>query len=287
MSSALKDDLIHLKTRLETIESQLSGQVKEIEGREQKWKSMDEKAESIYNSQSDIIRFNVGGKKFATSANTIMATKDTLFYKLLESGKIDPKEEIFFDRSATVFPFILDYLRTKQIPYKRFSKTELHILKDDAEYYQITDVLNYLEDRLKEISFVSFDYSAPFTYNGQTAGNGKLEDLKDRSCMKGICAKAPGWITIELNGEWEFDTIEIGGWKGNSSLWYADNGAGASIMTSSDKTTWKTVGTIPYGYGTNIATVKLTRSVAKYIKFNYSSYVGIGFLYIKKIEENQ
>ena len=41
MSNSLKDDLIHLKTRLDTIENQLSGQVKEIEARENKWNLMD------------------------------------------------------------------------------------------------------------------------------------------------------------------------------------------------------------------------------------------------------
>lgn len=284
-TSQLKDDLLHLKGRLETIETQLSGQVKEIEGREQKWKSMDEKADKIYNSQTDIIRFNVGGKKFASSSNTLMATKDTLFCKLLESGRIDTKEEIFFDRSPKMFPFILDYLRTKQINYKRFSKEEMTLLKDDAEYYQIGDILQYLEDRLKDIEYVGFEYSGAYSYNGQTAGTGRVEDIKDKTCMKGICAQSPGWITIELNGEWEFDTIEIGGWKGNSSLWYADNGAGASILTSIDKSNWKTVGTIPYGYGNTISTVKLTKSSARYIKFNYTSYLGIGYLFIKKIDQ--
>src|SRR5689334_17898545 len=132
--SGLKDDLLHLKTRLETIEGQLSGQMKEIEGRELKWKRMEENADKIINGQGDIIRFNVGGKKFATSANTLMATQDTLFHKLLESGKIDPKEEIFFDRSARVFPIILDYLRTKTINYKKIAKEDLPILKDDADY---------------------------------------------------------------------------------------------------------------------------------------------------------
>jgi hypothetical protein len=285
MTNQLKDDLLHLKGRLETIEDQLSGQVKEIEGREQKWKSMDDRADKIYNTQGEIIRINVGGKKFATSANTLMATTNTLFHKLLESGRIDPKEEIFFDRSPRMFPHILDYLRTKQINYKKFNKEEMGWLKDDAEYYQIGDILEYLEERLKDIEYVSFDYSGPYTYNGQIAGNGKVQDLKDKSCMKGICATSPGWITIELNSEWEFDTMEVGGWKGNSTLWYADNGAGASIMTSTDKINWKSVGTIPYGFGNNIATVKLTKSSAKWVKFNYTSYLGLGYVFIKKIED--
>jgi hypothetical protein len=284
MTNSLKDDLIHLNTRLETIENQLSGQVKEIEARELKWKSMDEKADKIFNYQGDIIKFNVGGKKFATSLNTIKENSDTLFCKLIESGKIDIKEEIFFDRSPALFPCILNYLRTKQDSYKNLSKEELKILMDDAQYYQLNEIIQYLQERLKDISFVSFETSGPYVYNNQTAGNGKLEDLSNKTCLKGICANSPGWIIIQLNYEWDFEAIEIGGWKGNSTLWYSDNGAGASIMTSTDKVNWITVGIIPYGFGNGIQTVKLTKSTGRYIKFNGTSYVGLGYLKIKKLD---
>jgi len=248
---------------------------------------MDEKADRIFNCQTDIIKFNVGGKIFATTANTIRATPDTLFHKLIDSGKLDIKDEIFFDRSNKVFPIILDFLRTKTVSYKGLTKDEMALLKEDADYYQIDEIAKYLDGLLKEIEFVKSEDSGPYSYNGQTAGQGSAKDLKDKSCMKGICANSPGWINIELNNEWEFDTIEISGWRGNSSLWYSDNGAGAKILTSSDKKNWKNVGTIPYGYGNEIKTVTLTRSFGKYIRFEHTSYVGVGYLKIKKIEEKR
>ena len=282
-TSALKDDLILLKTRLETIESQLTGQMKEIENREQKWKSMEERCDKIYCNQTDIVRFNVGGEKFATSVNTLLRTPNTLFCKLIESGRLDLKEEIFFDRSAEIFPFILDFLRTKDINYKNFSKDQLAILKEDAEYYNIYEITSHLNVKLQDIEFVSFTSSGSYIYNGKTAGTNKVEDLKDKSCMKGICASSPGVITIVLNAEFEFETMEMGGWKGDSSLWGADNGAGATISTSVDGENWKVVGTVPSGFGYDIKTVKLSRSSGKFIKFDKTSFLGIGYLNINKI----
>ena len=99
--------------------------------------------------------------------------------------------------------------------------------------------------------------------------------------MTGICAISPGWIVIELNKEWEFDEIEVAGWNGNTTLWGVANGAGASILTSTDKSDWKTVGTLPTDFGDTIKSVKLTKSSGKYIKFNCNSYLGLGYLHIK------
>lgn len=283
-SLALKDDLVNLKSRLETIEQQLVDQSKEIEIRNETWKRLEERAERIINNQDNIIQFNVGGKKFATSETTLNETKGTLFTKLIDSGKIDPKTEIFFDRSPRMFPFIMEYLRKKTISYKSMKKDDLDLLRSDAEYYQIAEISEFLESKLRDITFVSFEFSGEYVYSGETAGTNKVADLKDKSTLKGICANSPGFIIVELNDDWEFKTIEIGGCKANSSLWYADNGAGATILTSLNKETWKTVGTIPYGFGTNIKKVELTKSLARYIKFEYSSYIGIGYLNVIKIE---
>lgn len=283
MSNLLKDDLLALKSKLENIETQLEGQMKDLEEREEKWKVMDERVQDIVKNQNEVATFNIGGKKFATRTETLLGVKDTLFYKLILSNKFNLQEEIFFDRSPKMFTYILDYLRHKKINYKRFNKEELEELRVEAEYYEIGDIVAYLEDKMKEIEFVNFEYSGPYSYSGNVVGTGKIEDLKDRSLMKGICATSPGWIIIELNTEWEFEELEIGGWNGNSTYWYANNGVGASIMTSNDKVNWKTVGTIPNNYGSQIQTVKLTKSSGKYIKFNHNSYLGLGYLDIKKM----
>jgi hypothetical protein len=284
MTNLLKQELNDLKNKLESIESQLDGQMKELEIREEKWNKMQILVNDIIKNQNEIVTFNVGGKMFATKTDTLLNIKDTLFYKLIVSNKFNLKEEIFIDRSPYLFPYILDYIRFKKINYKRFSKEELEELRKDCEYYEIGDICVYLDDQLKEIDFVNFQSSGSYTYNNQTAGTNSVKDLKDKSLTKGICTNSPGWIIIELNNEWEFNELEVAGWNGNSTLWSKANGAGASIQTSKDKTNWTTVGTIPTNYGDTIQTAKLTRSSGRYIKFNHTSYLGIGYLNIKKIK---
>ena len=282
MSISLKDELFSLKDRLDTIEAQLSEQVKEIEDREEKWKRMDNKIENILNSQGEILKFNIGGKVYTISAYLIKSKPDTLFNHLY--NRLGSTEEIFIDRSSKYSKFIINFLKTNEIILSEFKKDELSILKEEANFYNIIELEKSIQDRLKEVEILSFVFSGEYVFNGKTAGTNKIDDIKDKSLTKGICTDSPGWIEFELNSDWEFESIEIGGWKGDSSLWYSDNGAGASILTSLDKKTWKKVGTIPYGYGNKITTVKLSKSSARYIKFEHSSYLGIGYLYIKKIE---
>jgi len=132
------------------------------------------------------------------------------------------------------------------------------------------------------MDIIRFEYSGPYNYNNQIAGTNRLEDISDRSLKKGICAITPGWIIFELNDEWEISEIEIGGFAGNNSLWAPENGAGATILTSLDKSNWATVGSVPSGFGTTIKTVKLTKSVARYLKFTCTNYLGIGYFSIKQ-----
>ena len=288
MSSAasLKEELFNLKNRLETIEGQLTSQSKEIETREGKWSRMESNLSYIQNTQGDRIRINIGGTVFSTSVNTLMTIKDSFLTRLVESGKIDIKEEIFIDRSPKVFPYILDYYRFKQIDYKKISKSDSIRLREDAEYYGISDILKYLDDRLKEPVFVKMETNGPYVYKGETAGTGKVEDLHSTDQKTGVCCTSPGKIVIEMNSEWTFKEIEISGWNGNSKIWYPDNGSGSKIYVSSDKLKWTQVGQIPSGFGSKIKNAKLKqKATGKYIKFEGSNYLGIGYLRIIKEEE--
>ncbi len=101
--------------------------------------------------------------------------------------------------------------------------------------------------------------------------------------MKGVCTGANGWVIIEMKRECEFEEMEVAGWKGNSAIWYGENGSGSTISTSLDKDKWTKIGNIPSGYGSKITKVKVKKSSAKFIKFEHTSYLGLGYLDIKKI----
>ena len=140
----IKEDLSTLKNRLESIEGQLEGQMKELEARGKKWMKLDKDIEDLLKIQTEFVTFNVGGKKFGSSVDTLLKTPDTLFYKIIVSKKMDLNEEYFFDRSPTYFPVILDFLRTKKINYKRYTNDELKMLAVEVEYYEVSLLPNIL-----------------------------------------------------------------------------------------------------------------------------------------------
>lgn len=128
--------------------------------------------------------------------------------------------------------------------------------------------------------FASFVSSGPYIYKGKMAGNNNLEDLDDKDLKKkgGICAASPGQITITLSKMLTFNALEIGGYSGDSVLWYSENGAGAEILVSLDNKEFRKIGNIPRGFGSEIKRVSFEATNAKYLRFNHTSYLGIGYL---------
>lgn len=281
----LKEDLGVLKARLELIESQLEGEMKALEVRENKWKKLDNEVDKILDANDYVVKFNVGGQQFATRRSTLNSVADTLFYKIVKSNGLDFKKPIFLDRSPVVFQALLDFLRTKTINYKQFNKYELVELFQEADYFEVEEIANYLRERTKDVEYVKSEVSGNYVYKGKTAGTGRHQDLKDKTLKKGMCTNSPGWIILQLNSDWEFEEMEIGGFTGEPELWYSGNGAGAAIETSMDKQTWTKVGTIPSNYANAITKVKVKKSCAKYVRFSHNSYLGIGYVYIHKIED--
>ncbi len=282
----LKEDLSTLKSRLELIETQLEGEMKALDIREAKWNKLDKEVIKILDNSDDIIRFNISGNSFASRKSTLNSVPDTLFHKIINSTGLNLKQPIFFDRSPCVFQAILDYLRTKTINYKSFNKYELVELFQEADYYEIVEIADYLRERTKDIEPIKCEFSGNYIYKGKTAGTNRFQDLKDKTLKKGICTGSPGWIILELNSDWEFEEMDVGGYTGDTELWYSGNGAGAAIETSMNRETWTKVGSVPSNYANAITKVKLKKSTAKFVRFNHTSYLGIGHVYIHKIEDN-
>ena len=112
------------------------------------------------------------------------------------------------------------------------------------------------------------------------AGTHNFEDIKTTDLNTGgICVDSPCNIQLELDFEHEFEKIEIGGWNGNSS-WAVYWGANAKIYTSRDKTNWTEVGTVPSDFGNKISIVSVKKTTARYIKFQHTSWLGLGHLKI-------
>jgi hypothetical protein len=287
MALGLRDELLNLKNKLEQIEEDLTNKMMEYEIKAEEWHKRDEEVDKIIAANKDlIISLDIGGKKFQTRLDTLLSFKDTLFYKLIISKRLDITREIFIDRSYFYFHYIVSYLRNKKLIDNSLSTQQVNELMEEAQFYEIQELIDNLEEMKREVKYLKYESSGLYNSGGVVAGTNNIEDLndfEDKSMRKGICANYPGWITIELNREVEFDEIEVAGWNGNTNVWSPSNGAGASIQTSTDKVTWLTVGTIPGNYASAITPVKVTKSKAKYVKFNHNSYMGIGYFRIKKL----
>jgi len=96
---------------------------------------------------AEIINLNVGGTKFSTSKQTLIATPDTFFTSML-SGRInthrDESGAIFIDRDPEQFRIILNYLRNRTISVDGMSSDQISQLKHEAEFYSISPLLRKL-----------------------------------------------------------------------------------------------------------------------------------------------
>lgn len=86
----------------------------------------------------------IGFKRFSTSRQTLTCIPDTFFTALL-SGRIstlrDEGGAIFIDRDPSLFSIILNYLRTREVD---ISKCDIRILRHEAEYYNISPLIQRL-----------------------------------------------------------------------------------------------------------------------------------------------
>lgn len=276
---SLASSLLGLKSKLNNFESEFETKLKEVQVVDSKEKRTvnEDVFESIVSKKDPVVTFNVGGKLFKCTYSVLVSVKDSLFEKLYEEGQ-RINEVLFFDRSYSNFPIILNFIRNKTFNPKEFSRNDLEDIKFESEYYAIHPLTKILDEILNRVEFVSFTSAGRYSSNGTH----KLEDLSTKDLKTGICVQSPYFITIELNFEHEFEKIEIGGCTCNTSSWAPSNGVNASIMTSLDGVTFNEVGKIPSNFGGTIITVPVKKSTAKYIKFQHNSYVGLGYLNILK-----
>jgi hypothetical protein len=160
MSLGLKDELLGLKTKLEDLESDLTNQMLEVEMKAEEWHKRDEEAENIAKANKNkIITLDIGGKKFQTKLDTLLSLKDTLFYKLFLSNRLDISKEIFIDRSYNNFNFILFYFRNKKLPNESFTNQKIDAILEEANFYEMKEMIDILEELKREVKYVKFEIS--------------------------------------------------------------------------------------------------------------------------------
>jgi len=140
------EEITGLKSKLQLTEEEIKKKQKTVEEKESEFKELDNKIQNFIQTYSNkIIKLNIGGKIFTTKISTLLSVKDTLFYMLIgdyiKKG-IDIPECLFFDRSYDYFELILNYLRFKLFSMKKFTKFEKEDIKDEVEFYGLTECLS-------------------------------------------------------------------------------------------------------------------------------------------------
>ena len=281
--SKLKSNLADLKSKLKDIEVQIQEAANSKAIKEMKYNSIKEKIDEVL-SNKQVINLNIGGVIFATTKSNLIKDDKSIFAILLnEDNNIN---ELFFDRSPRLFHIILNYLRSGKINYNYLSKEDKIELYNEALFYEVTDIRDYLEEISKPIIPISFTFSGAYSYNNKVIGDNDLISLTDKDLKTGICCNSPGWIEIELNALHEFQEIELAGYQGKKSDWYSGNGAGAQVLISENSTSYKKIGNIPIKFDREVVTIRLDSKVrAKYVKILNSTYLGLGYFNVVKIED--
>lgn len=85
-----------------------------------------------------VIRFNVGGEKFATLSENIFKFKESLLYLLIFQAPLKQLEqEIALDRSPKYFEIILDFLKHNSADLTNLNQSEKLEMMNEALYYNI------------------------------------------------------------------------------------------------------------------------------------------------------
>ncbi len=116
--------------------------------------NMESKIRQVSPLAKDIIKFNVGGQKFATSRDNLLRER-SFFTGLLSSNfHVDRDEEgnIFIDRNPTYFQTILDYFRGLELDLEEWSEKERKKLMEEVKFYEIGSLIGLLKPKVPEQS---------------------------------------------------------------------------------------------------------------------------------------
>uniref|UniRef100_UPI00398E6946 putative potassium channel regulatory protein n=1 Tax=Pristiophorus japonicus TaxID=55135 RepID=UPI00398E6946 len=120
-------------------------------------------------SKGEVIILNIGGMKFTTCTATLKRYQDSKLARVLEGGDPDIRMvngQLFVDRDGSLFQYILDFLRTRQITLPpEFS--EYDRLAREADFYDLPSLVDLLnQDRLRQrLEILEVRYSLQETYS--------------------------------------------------------------------------------------------------------------------------
>ena len=178
----LNKELLFIKEQMLCLEEDLITDLRELDYIGDKWFKLDQIRDELIDKHKDLdncgmFYLNIGGRKFQASLELMLSMKDTIFYNLITTGRIDYTKELFIDRSPTYFPFILSYLRNKSVCINSLSNIQIQELYDDAVFYEIKGLEDELEVMKETVYFTEFEFSGAYSSGSQTAGTNNINDI--------------------------------------------------------------------------------------------------------------
>lgn len=126
----------------------------------------DEKAfmKSLVNSQLNKVKLDVGGVIFSTSVITLCKYENSMLSAMFSGRhKLEEADDgtFFIDRDGTYFRYILNFLRgrildSSDLPSDRHVLREI---KQEADFYQLDDLVQFIDDVLTNEALGKNDYS--------------------------------------------------------------------------------------------------------------------------------
>ncbi|XP_042315574.1 BTB/POZ domain-containing protein KCTD14 [Sceloporus undulatus] len=108
-------------------------------------KSFEKQNMNSLQTQSEVIELNVGGEMFMTTLSTLKKHPGSKLAEMFASGqsklRTDSEGRYFIDRPGTYFKYILEYLRSNQVP-----KQCVQDVYKEALFYDIEPLIKQLED---------------------------------------------------------------------------------------------------------------------------------------------
>ena len=168
--------------------------------------ALDQRMIALTNTNNQLqtrITLNVGGVSFITSMTSLEAEPDNLILTSAKHGKVmqgdNVQGSIFFDRDSTVFPFIINWLRSKacNTPFLApETKHERQLLMIEAGYYLLNDLVVFLkeDDKIASQEIVEYDV---------LIGTMKLEQQHSYARAERVCSVLSRKVNQAINLGWQ------------------------------------------------------------------------------------
>lgn len=280
MSLNTNEDLSKLSENLQIISKEYASLLSDIDEKKKFFEENKILMEKLLNENQDkIITIQFGSKKAQTYLKNILVEESFFYYEAINNYKINSevREYYYFDRSSDHMDTILNYFRTKKFYLKGYSYKELSELKNEVFYFGLWDIYRQIALTLSEIKLIG--YKASPLHNSCKSPDARILHILGNN--GGISVNTPYYITFEIELDVVIRSIDIHGFTLNPSLFAPTNGTNCKISISYDNIIFEEVGCIPSGFGNNIVKVEFKiQKKAKYIKFQHTGNLGIGYLKI-------